>query len=91
MHDNKLLGLRSRAARWHIFKPKIQIWVNSGRFCNGKCLFILLPLGHFSRRFVYLMAIWYILWSFGIFSRFGMLYEETSGNTASKPQVFREC
>jgi hypothetical protein len=29
----------------------------------------------------YFMAIWYILWSFGIFShRFGMLYREKSGN-----------
>jgi hypothetical protein len=27
------------------------------------------------------MAIWYILWSFGIISpRFGMLYDEKSGN-----------
>jgi hypothetical protein len=26
------------------------------------------------------VATWYILWLFGIFSRFGMLYQEKSGN-----------
>jgi hypothetical protein len=26
------------------------------------------------------VAIWYILWSFGTFSRFGMLYQQKSGN-----------
>jgi hypothetical protein len=32
--------------------------------------------------FEYLVAIWYSLWLFGIFSRFGMLYQEKSGNHA---------
>jgi hypothetical protein len=33
--------------------------------------------------FVYLVAIWYILWLFGqFFPRFGMLYQEKSGNPA---------
>jgi membrane protein insertase Oxa1/YidC/SpoIIIJ len=36
---------------------------------------ILLPLEIF-------MAIWYILWSFGIFPRFGILFQEKSGNPA---------
>jgi hypothetical protein len=56
-----------RVARWYIFKTKITIWVN----------FDLL----------YFKAIRYILWSFGIlfddlahFSRYGMLYQEKSGN-----------
>jgi hypothetical protein len=32
---------------------------------------------------MYFMAIWYILWPFGIcFPRFGMLYREKSGNPA---------
>jgi uncharacterized SAM-binding protein YcdF (DUF218 family) len=30
----------------------------------------------------YFVAIWYISWLFGIFSRFGMLYQEKSGNPA---------
>jgi hypothetical protein len=28
---------------------------------------------------VYFVVIWYILWSFGIFSRFGMLHQDKSG------------
>jgi hypothetical protein len=27
-------------ARWYIFKPKIQIWVNFGRSCNGRCWYL---------------------------------------------------
>jgi hypothetical protein len=30
--------LRSRVARWFIFKPKIAIWVNFGGPWNGKCV-----------------------------------------------------
>jgi hypothetical protein len=30
------------------------------------------------------MGIWYILWPFGIFFRFGMMYQEKSGNPASQ-------
>jgi hypothetical protein len=38
-----------------------------------------------SWQFLYFVAIWYILWSFGtIFSRFGMLYQEKSGNPGSE-------
>jgi hypothetical protein len=40
---------------------------------------------------VYFMAVWYILWPFGIFmviwyifSRFGMFYQEQSGNPVLK-------
>jgi hypothetical protein len=49
-----------RVARWYIFKPKIPIWIDFGGSCNGRCWYILSPL-------VYFTAIWYILWSFGIF------------------------
>jgi hypothetical protein len=28
----------------------------------------------------HLVFVWYILWSFGIFPRFGVLYHEKSGN-----------
>jgi hypothetical protein len=62
---------RSRFDSWCVFKPKIQIWVNFGGSCNGKCWYM------------YFMAIWSILghlvyifcghfgifyWLFGIFS-----------------------
>jgi hypothetical protein len=56
-----------RVARWFVFKPKISIWVNFGRSCNGKSWYILRPLGVFYRYWKYLMAIWYILSSIGIF------------------------
>jgi hypothetical protein len=37
--------LVSRVARWYIFKPKIQIRVNFGGSCRGRCWYILLPFG----------------------------------------------
>jgi hypothetical protein len=41
------------------------------------------PFGIFYFHFVQFVAIGYILWSFWcIFSRFGMLYQEKSGNPA---------
>jgi hypothetical protein len=68
-----------------IFKPKIPILVNFGgglpvedvgRFYGH--LFYL-----FCDRLVYLVAIWYNLWSSGIFFRFGILLKEKSGNPAA--------
>jgi hypothetical protein len=48
------------------------------------------PFGIFCGHLVYLVAIWYI------FPRFGMLYQETSGNPADdpslrEPEFFRPC
>jgi hypothetical protein len=37
--------LWTRVARWFVFKPKIQIWVNFGEPWNGKCCYILRPFG----------------------------------------------
>jgi hypothetical protein len=31
------LHMLTRVARWHIFKPKIAIWVNLGGSFNGRC------------------------------------------------------
>jgi hypothetical protein len=63
-----------------IFKPKFPIWVNSGGPKNGI----------FYVHLEYYAAIWYILWPFGdvlviwyIFPRFGILYQEKSGNPAN--------
>jgi hypothetical protein len=47
----------SGVARWHIFKPKIPIWVNFGGFA-------LVVVGIFYDHLVYFAAIWYILWLF---------------------------
>jgi hypothetical protein len=38
------------------------------------------PFEYFKSILLYLMARWCILWSFGIFSCFGMLYQKKSGN-----------
>jgi hypothetical protein len=57
----------SRVARWHIFKPKIPLWVNFGGPWVGKCWYILWPFGIFYGYLGYFMTIWYILCSFGTF------------------------
>jgi hypothetical protein len=65
-----------RVARWYIFRPKIQIWVNFGVSCKWKMS-------------VNFMTIWSIFLPFGIFygllvyfSSFSNLYQEKSGNSA---------
>jgi hypothetical protein len=63
-----------RVARWFVFKPKIQIWVNFGGSYNGKFWYILLPFGLFYCYWKYFMDIWYI------FRRLGILHQEKSGN-----------
>jgi hypothetical protein len=76
-----------RVARWHIFKPKIPLWVNFGGSYNGRCWCILWLFGLFS-------SFWYILWPFGIFlviwyippPRFGMFCKEKSGNPGQQPR-----
>jgi hypothetical protein len=52
-----------RVARWYIFKPKIPIWINFGKSCNGSCwkfygLLVIFP-AIWCR---YYMAHGYILW-----------------------------
>jgi hypothetical protein len=47
----------TRVARWCIFKPKIQIWVNFGRSCNGRCSYLLVPFCLFYGQMLYFMAI----------------------------------
>jgi hypothetical protein len=61
----------ARVARRHIFLPKIQIWVNFGGTCNGRCWYILRPIGLFYGYLVY-------LWPFGIFMV--IWYKKKSGN-----------
>jgi hypothetical protein len=42
--------------------PKIPIWANVGGYCNGRCWYMMWPLGLvFYGHFVYFVAIWYIL------------------------------
>jgi hypothetical protein len=75
-----------RVARWFVFKP---IWVNFGRpYVDWKIL-------------IHFMAIWNILWRFGIFYdhlvhfvfiwyifySFGIMYQEKSGNPTNNTYV----
>jgi hypothetical protein len=61
---------------------KIPIWVNFGGSCNGTSWYIVWPLSLFYNYLISLMVIWCISWSIfrTFFSRFGMLYQEKSGN-----------
>jgi hypothetical protein len=63
---SEILLVQRRVARWHIFEPKIPIWVNFGGSCNGRCWYILWPFDLFYSRLVYFAAIWYIWYKIGI-------------------------
>jgi hypothetical protein len=71
----------ARVARWFVFKPKIQIWVNFGGSCNGRCWYILWTLGPFYGLLLYFMDIWYSSRKFGIF--FPALVFSTKKNLAT--------
>jgi hypothetical protein len=80
-----------RVARWHVSISKIPFWVNFGEYCNERCWcfnghLIYLFYGHS----VCVVTVRSILGPFGIFygylvyfSRFGILYQEKSGNPSS--------
>jgi hypothetical protein len=60
--------LWSRVARWYIFKPKIQIWVTFGVYCNERRGQFLRPFGLFYSHLVYYVVIlvyfspfWYVV------------------------------
>jgi hypothetical protein len=62
-----LNNVHSWVARWFVFKPKIQIWVNFGGSCDERCWSFLWPFGQFDVHLaifcgflVYFMVIWYI-------------------------------
>jgi hypothetical protein len=57
-HVQRVDGIR--VARWFVFKPKIQIWVNFGRSCNGRCWYILWTLGPFYCLLLYFLDTWYM-------------------------------
>jgi hypothetical protein len=69
-----------RVARWFVFKPKIQIWVIFGGSWIGRCLYILWKLSLLHGPLLYFMHIWYICGNLEYFSRFGVLFQEKSGN-----------
>jgi hypothetical protein len=69
-------NFRRSAGLWFIFKPKIQIWVNFGGPWNGKYWQILWSFGIFYGHLANVVIVWYI------FSHFGSLSREKSGNPA---------
>jgi hypothetical protein len=67
------------------FQTKIQIWVNFGGPFNGRCWYILWTLGPFYGLSLYFMDIGIVRVNVVyIFYRFGILYEEKSGNPVLK-------
>jgi hypothetical protein len=64
----------TRVARWHIFKPKISIWVNFGESCNERCWYILWPFGILYGYLVYCMVIGYNIWLYGICTYFMVIW-----------------
>jgi hypothetical protein len=75
------LQVLDRVARWFLFKPKIQIWVNFGGPEIEKRCYILWPFGIFYGHLGYFMTIWYTLCSFGTF--FPVLVSCTKKNLAT--------
>jgi hypothetical protein len=78
-------GRKSKVARWHIFKPQNPNLIN---FAGTVMEYV----GIFYRHLAHFTGIWYMLWPFGIFYgyfvyffRFGMLYQEKSGNPWPQP------
>jgi hypothetical protein len=59
LQTHLIAPLESRVASWFVFKPKIQIWVNFGGPCTGRCRHILWTLGPFYNLLLY-------FWTFGI-------------------------
>jgi hypothetical protein len=78
----------------HTFKANIQVWVNFGGSCNGRCWYILWLVGLFYSQLVYFTASWSILQPVGLFFghliifyghlvyffRCGMLYQKNLRN-----------
>jgi hypothetical protein len=67
-------GKEAWVARWFVFEPKIQIWVNFGGCCDVRCWYYLwpfsqcyghlvyfMPICNILRILVYFKVIWYIL------------------------------
>jgi hypothetical protein len=86
--NRRMLEGWGRVARWHIFKPKILIW----RTLPRKMLVFLIafwsilqPFGLFCDDLVYFMDIWYQ------FTRFGILYQEKSGNLGLWQTNYLSC
>jgi hypothetical protein len=60
--------LWGRVARWHIYKPKIPIWVTFLCLALEDVVVSFVHLVYFmALRYTYIVDIWYVWWLFGIF------------------------
>jgi hypothetical protein len=76
-------------------RRKIKPWLSDGLLSNQTPSFgafwkafewkMLIPFGILCGRWIYFLAIWYILRAFVILSPFGILFREKSGNPELKP------
>jgi hypothetical protein len=73
--------VRCSVARWFVYKPKIQIWVNFEGPYIGKCWYILWSFGIVYGHLRCFVSIGYILCSFGTF--FPVLVSCTKKNLAT--------
>jgi hypothetical protein len=79
----------TRVARWHIFKPKIPIYIGKiWRVLQWKMLVYFTAISSISLR---LCSIFYghLVYFRVIFSRFVMLYQEKSGNPVLHPPTHK--
>jgi hypothetical protein len=85
----RLPGVGSRSSRFHVFYHFHHFTAEPRGACNRRCWSIFGHLVHFTAIWYILwLPIWYILWSIGVlFSRFGMLHQEKSGNPGFSPSV----
>jgi hypothetical protein len=96
VYQNPNVGTFWRAFEWKMFVHFIVIWYIFVHFGISVAIFVFLwpflyfygpfdiPVAILVFLFLFYFYFKYILWSFGIyFSRFGMLYQEKSGNPAS--------
>jgi hypothetical protein len=90
--DSLYIGV-ARVARWFVFKQKIPIWVNFGvPYVDWKRLIYFMTIcniswtfGIFKDHTVHFVFIWYI------FSDFGIMYQEKSGNPGSSANCLPTC
>jgi hypothetical protein len=84
--------LHYRVASWYSFIQKIPIWVcYFGGPWNGKCWYMYVFYGHLeyflAMRYTYFLPLGYFVVIWYIFLRFGILYQEKSGNPGVQQEI----
>jgi hypothetical protein len=82
--------VRNRVAKWFFIKPKIQIWVNfEGPYIDGKMSIYFTTILNILRPFVIFHdhLVHFVLFSWSIFSSFGIMHQEKSGNPSEEGRL----